>query len=84
MEDADKHIWNMIEIVLLYDSVSQNPKVKQVAKEKLAAKKEKREQIEETLMKSHVRRRDLLESGPVAQSQIERTAYRNSLPPKKS
>lgn len=79
----DEHVRNMTEIVLLYDSVSQNSKVRHEAKGKLAAKKQKGQQIREAAMRGQVRKRDLLERGSVARCQVDVGAQDDS-PAKKS
>lgn len=53
----------MTDICMLFDSVSTNTEIRQKAKDKLTARKEKATQLRIASMSSQVRKRDLMEAG---------------------
>lgn len=58
-----EHVRNMTEVALLYDSVSTHNKVRENARNKIAAKKAKAAQVCEASKVEQVRKRDLMEEG---------------------
>lgn len=58
----NEHLRNMIDVVLLYDSVSSNDLLKQTAKEKLTTRKVKGGQVRQVLQQCLVCKRDLMDA----------------------
>lgn len=60
---VDEHVRNMTEVALLYESVSTNNKVKEDARNEIAAKKVRAAQVREASKVRQVRKRDFMEEG---------------------
>ncbi|KAI5850547.1 hypothetical protein DFP73DRAFT_591419 [Morchella snyderi] len=62
LEEFNEHLRNMIDIVLLYDSVSNNNLIRQDAKGKIEERKAKGAQVRQSSQTGLVRKRDLMET----------------------
>lgn len=71
VEEVNEHLRNMIDIVLLYDSVSNNNLIRQDAKGKIAERKAKGAQVRQSSQTGLVRKRDLMRTDSDKESSSE-------------